>query len=56
MYSLIWSIYLWKGVVGEAVKNLQDLKLPLDTDYLTIESDGCELGWGAVLKTKPHKY
>ena len=28
----------------------------MDTDYLIIESDGCELGWGAVLKTKPRKY
>ena len=28
----------------------------MDTDYLIIELDGCELGWGAVLKTKPRKY
>lgn len=38
------------------VKNLLDLKLPLESDYLIIESDGCELGWGGVLKNKPHKY
>ena len=30
--------------------------MPLDTYYLIIESDECELGWGAVLKTKSHKY
>ena len=35
---------------------MQDLKLPLDSDDLIIESDGCELRWGAILKTKPHKY
>ena len=28
----------------------------MDTDYLIIKSDGCELGWGAVFKTKLHKY
>ena len=42
--------------IKPVVKNLQDLKLPLDKDYLTVESDGWELGWGAVLKTKPNKY
>ena len=42
--------------IKKVVKALHDLKLPLDTDYLIIESDGCEKGWGAVLKTRPHKY
>ena len=42
--------------IKKVVKTLHDLKLPLDTDYLIIESDGCEKGWGAVLKTRPHKY
>ena len=42
--------------IKEVVKTIQDLKLPLDTDYLIIESDGCAKGWGAVLKTRPHKY
>ena len=30
--------------------------MPLDTDYLTIECDGCEEWWGAILKSKPNKY
>ena len=42
--------------VKQAVTNLPDLKLPLDTDYLIIECDGCEEGWGAILKSKPNKY
>ena len=41
--------------IKEVVKPLHDLKLPLDTDYLIIESDGCEKGWGEVLKTRPYK-
>ena len=32
------------------------LKLPLDTDYLIVESDGYKLRWEAVLKSKPNKY
>ena len=32
------------------------MKLLLHKDYLIIDSDGCELGWDAVLKTKPNKY
>ena len=32
------------------------LKLSLDTDYLIVECDECEEGWGAILKSKPHKY
>jgi len=31
------------------VKNLPPLRLPLDTDYMIIESDVSDLGWGAVL-------
>ena len=42
--------------IKEVVKSLQDLKLPLDLDYLIIKSDGYELGWGPILKTKPYKY
>ena len=38
------------------VKTLPELKLPLDTDYLIIEVDGCEKGWGAVLLRKPEKF
>ena len=36
--------------VKQAVKILSNLKLPLDTDYLIVESDGREIGWSAVLK------
>ena len=42
--------------IKELVKILPDLRLPLDSDYLIVETDGCENGWGAVLKRKPHKY
>jgi hypothetical protein len=35
--------------VKELVKNLPPLRLPLDTDYMIIESDVSDLGWGAVL-------
>ena len=42
--------------IKEVVKPLQDLKLPLDTDYFIIESDGYEKGWWAVFKKRPHKY
>ena len=34
--------------VKQAVTSLQDLKLPLDTDYLIVECNGCEEGWGAI--------
>ena len=30
--------------------------MPFDTNYLIIESDGYEKGWGVVLKARPHKY
>jgi len=42
--------------IKEKVKNLPELSLPLDSDYLVIECDGCELGWGAILKKKKNKY
>nr|KYP64477.1 Putative polyprotein [Cajanus cajan] len=42
--------------IKEMVKNLPSLALPLDSDYLVIECDGCELGWGAILKKKKNKY
>lgn len=38
------------------IKFLPELALPLDTDYLIIETDGCSRGWGAILLCKPHKY
>jgi len=42
--------------IKEKVKNLPELSLPLDSDYLVIECGGCELGWGAILKKKKNKY
>ena len=42
--------------IKEAVKNLKPLELPLSTDYIIIETDGCKTGWGAVLLCKPNKY
>ena len=42
--------------IKEVVKTLQDPKLPLDTNHLIIECDGCEKRLGAVLKARPHKY
>jgi len=30
--------------IKNLVKDLPDLRLPLDTDYMIVESDGCELG------------
>lgn len=37
-------------------KALPDLSLPLETDYLILETDGSSAGWGAVLKAKPNKW
>ena len=42
--------------IKEKIKYLPELSLPLDSDYLVIECDGCELGWGAILKKKKNKY
>uniref|UniRef100_A0A251RXY7 Putative enzymatic polyprotein n=1 Tax=Helianthus annuus TaxID=4232 RepID=A0A251RXY7_HELAN len=39
-----------------AIKNIKPLELPLVTDYIIIETDGCKEGWGAVLLCKPSKY
>lgn len=41
--------------IKEVCKTLLDLQLPLDTDYLIIETDGSTTSWGAVLKCRPHK-
>ena len=40
----------------EQIKTIPELALPLDTDYLIIETDGCNTGRGAILLWKPHKY
>lgn len=38
------------------VKILLVLTLPLDADYLVIETDGCESEWGGALFRKTSKY
>lgn len=38
------------------VKSLPKLALPLDSDYLVIEIDECETGWGGALFKKTTKY
>lgn len=30
--------------------------MPLDSEYLIIETDGSMTGWGAILICKPNKY
>lgn len=30
--------------------------MPIESNYLIIETDGSFEGWGAVLKSRPHKY
>ena len=40
----------------EKIKNIPDLKIPLESDYLIIQTDGSDLGWGAILKARPNKY
>ena len=42
--------------IKEKVKDLKPLELPLDDNYFIIETDASKLGWGAILKQKPHKY
>jgi len=42
--------------IKEMVNSLPYLSLSLDSDYLVIECDGCELGWGVILKKKKNKY
>ena len=41
--------------IKEMVNNLPYLSLPLDSDYLVIECDGCEQGWAAILKKKKNE-
>ena len=42
--------------IKEVVKKIKQLELPLITDYIIIETDGCKEGWGAVLLCKTNKY
>ena len=41
--------------VQELFSKLPVLKLPLDTDYMITETDGCAEGWGGILKCRPYK-
>ncbi|KAG2657630.1 hypothetical protein PVAP13_1KG183205 [Panicum virgatum] len=43
-------------IIKEKVKELKPLELPLDDCYFIIETDTSEIGWGVILKQKPHKY
>ena len=42
--------------IKEKVKYLKPLELPLDDNYLIIETDASQEGWGAILKQKPNKF
>ena len=42
--------------INEKVKDLKPLELTLDDYYFIIQTDASEIGWGAILKQKPHKY
>ncbi|KAL3503977.1 hypothetical protein ACH5RR_033818 [Cinchona calisaya] len=42
--------------IKNMIKNILPLQLSLESDYLILETDGCDLGWGGILKSKPHKY
>ena len=42
--------------IKQKVNKLPTLQLPLDSDYLVLECDGCEVRWGAILKRKKNKY
>ena len=41
--------------IKEMVNNFSYLSLPLDSDYLVKECDGCEQGWRAIQKKKKKK-
>ena len=38
------------------VMNLPEMSLPLDSDYLIVQTDGSEHGWGGILLKRPSKY
>ncbi|XP_022869394.1 uncharacterized protein LOC111388816 [Olea europaea var. sylvestris] len=42
--------------IKEKLKDLSKLSMPLETDYLIIETDGSITGCGAILIAKPNKY
>lgn len=42
--------------IKEIANDLKPLSLPLQTDYLIIETDESSLGWGGILLSKNNKY
>lgn len=40
--------------IKKCISSIPKLSLPLDSDFLIVESDGSATGWGAVLKKKPN--
>ena len=36
--------------------NLPEMSLPLDSDYLIVQTDGFEHGWGGILLKRPSEY
>lgn len=70
--TLIGPIYKKTGKNGKREFNQQDIKLiqlikskfsnlpklhlPLDKEFLIVETDGSAKGWGAVLKARPNEY
>ena len=42
--------------IKEEIKKVPDFHLPLDLDYKIVQTDGCELGWAAVLLAKENQY
>ena len=42
--------------IKDICKNLPDLQLPLESEYIIVETDASQLGWGTILLAKPSKY
>lgn len=43
-------------LLKQMVQDLPEMAIPLETDYLVIQTDGCETGRGEILLKKPLKY
>jgi len=48
----------WEQVkkIKKVISNLPPLEFPPANSYIIIQTDGAELGWGAILKWKPTKF
>lgn len=42
--------------IKEEIQKIKPLRLPLESDYLVIETDGSQEGWGAILLAKPTEF